>query len=136
MGVEPFLIASTLTVVIAQRLVRKLCEKCKESYTPTAEELRRLPNQGETLKNSATSIFKAKGCSACFQTGYRGRIPIFEILKTSPTIVQLTLDRADASKIEEAAKKEGMTTLIDDGIKKILSGETTIEEVLTVAMSY
>ncbi len=136
MGVEPFLIASTLTVVIAQRLVRKLCEKCKESYTPTAEELRRLPNQGETLKNPATSIFKAKGCSACFQTGYRGRIPIFEILKTSPTIVQLTLDRADASKIEEAAKKEGMTTLIDDGIKKILSGETTIEEVLTVAMSY
>ena len=61
---------------------------------------------------------------------------IFEILKTSPTVVQLTLERADASKIEEAAKKEGMTTLIDDGIKKILSGQTTIEEVLTVAMSY
>jgi general secretion pathway protein E len=136
MGVEPFLIASTLTAVIAQRLVRKLCEKCKENYNPNSEELRRLPNQGEAIKNATSPIFKAKGCSNCFQTGYKGRLPIFEILKTTPSVVQLTLERTDASKIEEAAKKEGMTTLIDDGIKKILSGQTTIEEVLTVAMSY
>ena len=136
MGIEPFLIASTLTVVIAQRLVRKLCEKCKEKYIPTSEDLRRLPNQGAEIKNSDKPIYKAKGCSACFHTGYKGRIPIFEILKMTPTIVQLTLERADANKIEEAAKKEGMTTLIDDGIKKILLGLTTIEEVLTVAMSY
>lgn len=136
MGIEPFLIASTLTVVIAQRLVRKLHDKCREVYTPTAEELRRLPNQGEILKNTTTPIYKAVGCSGCFNTGYKGRIPIFEVLKMSANIVQLTLERADASKIEEAAKKEGMTTLIDDGIRKIQAGLTTIEEVLTVAMSY
>lgn len=136
MGVEPFLIASTLTVVIAQRLVRRLCEKCKEKYTPNAEDLRRLPNAGTDLANLTTPIFKAKGCAQCFNSGYKGRLPIFEVLKMSQTITQLTLSQSDAAKIEEAAKKEGMTTLIDDGILKIKQGVTTIEEVLTVAMSY
>lgn len=136
MGIEPFLIASTLTVVIAQRLVRRLCEKCKEPYTPEAEELRRLPNGGSDLINLNVPIFKAKGCSQCFNSGYKGRMPIFEVLKMSPLVIQLTLARADASKIEEAAKKEGMTSLIDDGILKIKQGITSIEEVLTVAISY
>jgi general secretion pathway protein E len=136
MGIDPFLIASTLTVVIAQRLVRRLCEKCKEQYTPDAEELRRLPNAGADLTNLTTPIFKAKGCSQCFNSGYKGRLPIFEVLKITQSVIQLTLIRADASKIEEAAKKEGMTSLIDDGILKIKQGITTIEEVLTVAMSY
>jgi len=136
MGIEPFLIASTLTVVIAQRLVRRLCEKCKEQYTPDVEELRRLPNGGSDLLNLDVPIFKAKGCSQCFNSGYKGRIPIFEVLKMSPSVIQLTLARSDASKIEEAAKKEGMTSLIDDGILKIKQGITSIEEVLTVAVSY
>ncbi len=136
MGVEPFLIASTLTVVIAQRLVRRLCEKCKEKYTPTEDDLRRLPNNGRALKDLNTPIYKAKGCAQCFNSGYKGRIPIFEVLKMSQTITQLTLSQANAAKIEEAAKKEGMTSLIDDGILKIIQGITTIEEVLTVAMSY
>lgn len=136
MGIEPFLIASTLTVVIAQRLVRRLCEKCKEQYTPEAEELRRLPNEGSDLINLNVPIFKAKGCSQCFNSGYKGRMPIFEVLKMSSSVIQLTLARADASKIEEAAKKEGMTSLIDDGILKIKQGITSIEEVLTVAVSY
>jgi general secretion pathway protein E len=136
MGIEPFLIASTLTVVIAQRLVRRLCEKCKEQYTPDVEELRRLPNGGSDLLNLDVPIFKAKGCSQCFNSGYKGRMPIFEVLKMSPSVIQLTLARSDASKIEEAAKKEGMTSLIDDGILKIKQGITSIEEVLTVAVSY
>jgi type II secretory ATPase GspE/PulE/Tfp pilus assembly ATPase PilB-like protein len=136
MGIEPFLIASTLTVVIAQRLVRRLCEKCKEQYTPDAEELRRLPNGGADLVNANVPIFKAKGCSQCFNSGYKGRLPIFEVLKMSPAVIQLTLIRADASKIEEAAKKDGMTSLIDDGILKIKQGITSIEEDLTVAISY
>ena len=134
MGIEPFLIASSLTVVIAQRLVRRLCEKCKETYEPSTEELRRLPGGGADFKG--LSIFKAKGCSNCMGSGYKGRLPIFEVLKMSPAIVKLTLERADSSKIEEAAKAEGMTSLIDDGIRKVKMGKTTIEEVLSVAMSY
>jgi general secretion pathway protein E len=136
MGIEPFLIASTLTVVIAQRLVRRLCEKCKEQYTPSTEDLRRLPNAGADLTNLTIPIYKAKGCAQCFNSGYKGRLPIFEVLKMSASVIQLTLLRSDASKIEEAAKKDGMTSLIDDGILKIKKGITTIEEVLTVAMSY
>lgn len=137
MGIEPFLIASTLTVVIAQRLVRRLCDKCKELYTPTAEELRRLPNGGVAFTDDPNAkIYKPKGCSQCFNTGYKGRMPIFEILKMTPAVVDLTLDRADAAKIEDAAKKDGMTLLIDDGIAKIKQGLTSIEEVLTVAMSH
>jgi general secretion pathway protein E len=137
MGIESFLIASTLTTVIAQRLVRRLCEKCKEVYTPSAEELRRLPNHGADLTNDPSiKIYKPKGCSQCFNSGYRGRMPIFEILKMTPSVVQLTLERADAAKLEEAARKDGMTLLIDDGIRKIKAGFTTIEEVLTVAMSH
>ncbi len=136
MGIEPFLIASTLTVVIAQRLVRRLCAQCKEQYVPEEEELRRLPNAGEALKNLSEKIYKAKGCSQCFYSGYKGRLPIFEVLKMSPEIINLTIERADAMKIEEQAKKEGMKSLIDDGMEKIKSGLTTIEEVLMVAMSY
>lgn len=136
MGIEQFLISSALTIVIAQRLVRRLCEKCKESYLPTEDDLRRLPNQGAALKNIQTPIYRAKGCSQCFNTGYKGRLPIFEVLKMSSQIITLTLEKADAARIEEVAKKEGMTSLIDDGILKIKQGVTTIEEVLTVAMSY
>lgn len=135
MGVDPYLIASALTVVIAQRLVRRLCEKCKKSYTPSDEDLRRLPNNGEALRNINVSIYKSVGCSYCFYTGYKGRLPIFEVLKISSKIIELTLEKADTNKIEETAKSEGMTLLIDDGIRKIKEGITTIEEVLTVAMS-
>ena len=134
MGVEPFLIASTLTVVIAQRLVRRLCEKCKEAYQPTQEEMRRLPGGGSGL--SGSTIYKAKGCQVCMGSGYKGRLPIFEVLKMSGELVKLTLERADAAKLEEVAKKEGMTSLIDDGLYKVKLGKTTIEEVLSVAMSY
>jgi general secretion pathway protein E len=134
MGVEPFLIASTLAVVIAQRLVRRLCEKCKVKHTPTAEEVRRLPNQGKALEGA--TIYMAKGCPQCMGSGYKGRLPIFEILKMSPDIVKLTLERADSTKVEEAAKKDGMTSLIDDGLEKVKKGMTTIEEILSVAMSY
>jgi len=134
MGVEPFLIASTLTVVIAQRLVRRLCEKCKISYQPMGEELRRLPNNGEAMKGA--TVYKAKGCSSCLNTGYKGRLAIFEVLKMNHGVVKLTLEKAEATKIEEEAKKDGMTSLIDDGIKKVKEGKTTIEEILSVAMSY
>lgn len=134
MGIEPFLIASSLSIVIAQRLVRRLCTNCKVPYFPTPEELRRLPNGGKALEGK--ELFKAKGCSQCLNTGYRGRLPIFEIMKMSQLLIKLTLERADASKIEEASVKEGMTTLVEDGIRKVLLGMTTISEVLSVASSH
>ncbi len=134
MGIEPFLIASSLTMVIAQRLVRRLCENCKEAYKPTAEELRRLPGGGTALQGS--TIFKAKGCSICMGSGYKGRLPIFEVMKMSSAVSKLTLEHADAATIEEAARKDGMTLLVDHGLEKVKEGATTIEEVLSVAMSY
>lgn len=136
MGIEPFLIASTLNVVIAQRLVRRLCEHCKKVYTPSAEDLRRLPGGGKALTGKGQKIYKAVGCGECFHSGYKGRLPIFEVLKMTPDIVNLTIERADVLKIEEVAKKEGMTSLIDDGMAKVREGITTIEEILMVAMSY
>lgn len=134
MGIEPFLIASSVTAIIAQRLVRKLCDKCKVSYTPSAEELRRLPNGGEILKGKP--IFQAKGCSECMNNGYRGRLPVFEVMKMTTPLAKLTLERSDAARLEEVAKTEGMTMLIDDGLRKVIMGKTTIQEVLSVAMTY
>ncbi len=134
MGIEPFLIASSLTVVIAQRLVRRLCEYCKEIYKPTDEEVRRLPGGHESLKDA--TIYKPKGCPQCMGTGYKGRMPIFEVMKMSAALAKLTLEKSSAADIENAARKEGMTLLLDDGIRKIKLGKTTIEEVLSVAMSY
>lgn len=134
MGIEPFLIASSLSLVIAQRLVRKLCEYCKEVYTPSEEEVRRLPGGSKLLAGAI--IYRPKGCPNCLSTGYRGRMPIFEVMKMNTNIGKLTLERATASVLEEQAKKDGMTLLIDDGIRKVREGRTSIEEVLTVASSY
>ena len=134
MGIEPFLIASSLTLVIAQRLVRRLCEACKQEYTPQPDELRRLPDAGAVLAGS--KIYKAVGCATCMGSGYKGRLPIFEVMKMSSALAKLTLEHTDAAALEEVARKEGMTLLIDDGLTKVKMGKTTIEEVLAVAMSY
>jgi general secretion pathway protein E len=134
MNIEPFLIASSVTAIIAQRLVRRLCDNCKVTYQPTPEELRRLPNSGEILKGK--TIYQAKGCSQCMNNGYKGRLPIFEVMKMTSALAKLTLERSDAAKLEEVAKSEGMTMLIDDGLRKVILGTTTIEEVLSVAMTY
>lgn len=132
MGVEPFLIASTVTVVVAQRLVRRLCENCKQVYKPTAELLRRLGmTEGDAKK---ITFYEAKGCDECLQTGYKGRLAIFEIMKMSHAVSRLTIDRADTALIQAQAVKDGMTLLVQDGIEKIKEGITTIDEVLSVAM--
>lgn len=133
MGTEPYLIASTVLSITAQRLVRVLCPHCKKEYVPPTDLLKRL---GMT-ETSARSIkfFKAVGCDECLNTGYRGRMAIFEIMIMSPTIAQMTMDRADSATIQRQAIKEGMTLLLDDGIRKIKAGLTTVEEVLAVATS-
>jgi general secretion pathway protein E len=131
MGIEPFLIASTLLSVTAQRLVRKLCQRCKEAYHPDAETLRRLGISEK--KAGKITFYRAVGCEECSTTGYRGRLPIFEIMKMSNSIAQLTMERADAARIQRQAIADGMTLLIDDGIRKIEMGLTTLDEVLSVA---
>ncbi|HJM68487.1 MAG TPA: ATPase, T2SS/T4P/T4SS family, partial [Candidatus Babeliales bacterium] len=131
MGIEPFLIASTVSCVIAQRLVRKLCDKCKEQYKP-AEDL--IKSLGITQAEAdAITFYKPVGCPDCGSTGYKGRIAIFEVMGMTPEVAALTMDRADTQLIQEAAEKQGMTLLIQDGIEKIKEGLTSIDEVLSVA---
>ena len=133
MGVEPFLIASTLTSVVAQRLVRRLCQVCKQPYTPEADVLRRIGITPEQAQN--ITFYKPYGCEECLNTGYRGRIAIFEVMVMSGRIASLTMERADTAVIQAEALKEGMTLLVQDGILKIKQGSTTIDEVLAVAAS-
>ncbi|MBN2476177.1 MAG: Flp pilus assembly complex ATPase component TadA [Pirellulales bacterium] len=130
MGVEPFLVSSTVEAVMAQRLVRTLCPRCKEAYHPAPDEL---PDDFplQDLEEGAT-IYRAVGCRECWQVGYVGRVGLFELLVTTERIRQLAHDRASSWAIEEAAIAEGMRTLRLDGWRKVLSGRTTVEEVVRV----
>jgi len=132
-GVEPFLISSSVTAVMAQRLVRVLCTECKESFTPDESTLTRLGVEPDNVPE--LSIFKAKGCEHCFQTGYRGRIGIFEIMVFHSDLKGLILRTFDSNRIKTEALQHGMVTLRQDGIQKILKGLTTLEEVLRVTES-
>ncbi len=131
MGVEPFLVSSSVTGVLAQRLVRKLCGLCKKKTEPTQALLDKIGIK----KDDAQSItfYEPIGCDECGNTGYKGRLPVFEIMEMTPAIAQLTMQKADTSVLRAQAMKDGMTLLLHDGIKKIKQGLTTIDEVLAVA---
>ncbi len=129
MGVEPFLVASSLLGVLAQRLVRKLCPTCKEPYVPSDEELR---DVGVPRERVAGPIYRAKGCDECNQRGYRGRLGIYEFLVAHDDIKPLVIGNADAGTIKRKAIDLGMTTLRDDGVDKVLAGITTFDEVMRV----
>lgn len=136
MNVEPFLVASTVNVIIAQRLVRKICEICKGTRVITKEELlKNLPpeviNKYVGDKTTVT-IYQGAGCKICHSTGYSGRIGVFEVLEVTKDIRDLITKRNDADVILQKAIEEGMTTMLDDGLEKVLKGLTTIEEVLRV----
>lgn len=131
MGVEPYLIASSVILAMAQRLVRKLCEYCKKVYKPSADLLKSI---GLTEQQAqGITFYQAQGCSECNNTGYKGRLPIFELMVMTSEIARLTMDRSDTSLLRKQAIADGMSTLLDDGIRKIKQGLTTIEEVLSVA---
>jgi len=124
-NVEPFLIASTVKGILAQRLVRRICKECKEPHDPTKEELRMIGvDEQEPIKS-----FIGKGCLSCRNTGFKGRIGIYELLLVDGAISELVLSQAPGYKIREQARKNGMTTLLEDGIIKIERGDTTISEV-------
>ena len=135
MGVEPFLTASSLVGVLAQRLVRVLCPRCKEEVEVTYEELLKsmpdFPHEGKKLTDTI-KIHKAKGCIACNNTGYKGRQGVFEFLQVTNEMRELIIKRASAAEIKELAIKQGMHTLRQEGIDKILDGSTSVEEVLRV----
>lgn len=133
MGIEPFLIASSISAILAQRLVRKLCDSCKQPYKPTESALKSIGISVE--RASSITFYQAVGCVKCMNSGYAGRLPIFEIMVMSPAVAQLVVQRADSMQIKQQAIKDGMTLLVQDGIAKIELGLTTIEEVLSVASS-
>ncbi|MBI3621922.1 MAG: type II secretion system ATPase GspE [Nitrospirae bacterium] len=130
MGIEPFLVASSVVAIVAQRLVRTICSACRQSYAPAPEELARL-GLGRPDGRPVT-LARGAGCPTCGGSGYRGRVAIYEILVVDDQIRRLIMAKADAGAINEAAVAAGMRTLRSDGMEKVLQGVTTAEEVLRV----
>ncbi|MBI2485507.1 MAG: type II secretion system ATPase GspE [Deltaproteobacteria bacterium] len=130
MGIEPFLVASSLMAVVAQRLIRFLCKSCKEPYVPLDDELARIGIERKNLPEG--NLYRAKGCSDCLGTGYSGRSGIFEILLIDDDIRGYTLSTTDSGTIKKKALEHAMTTLRMDGAEKILRGLTSIDEVMRV----
>ena len=129
MGIEPFLVSSSVSGVIAQRLVRILCQRCKQPYTPTEEVLRRI---GLDLFVAPPTLYKAVGCEFCNDIGYKGRLGIFEIMPVDEAIKTLVVKHATSSQIKDVAMAAGMRMLQQDGLAKVLNGTTSLEEVLRV----
>jgi general secretion pathway protein E len=129
-GVEPFLLSSSILAVVAQRLIRVLCTNCKLPYTPDDTTLKSFGITPDQLQGAV--FYKAKGCENCFNTGYRGRKGIFEIMSLSSSLKSLILQTFDSNRIKQEALKQNMITLRQDGTRKVLNGSTTMEEVLRV----
>ena len=129
-GIEPYLVASSVISVIAQRLVRVICPECRSEYEPTSEELAEIGLTREEIKDGL--IHLGMGCERCIETGYVGRTAIYEILTISEAVREQVIQRSGASLIKEVALKQGMKTLRMDGARKVVEGATTVEEVLRV----
>ncbi|MFQ6083756.1 MAG: GspE/PulE family protein [Candidatus Aminicenantia bacterium] len=137
MGIEPFLIASSVNVIIAQRLVRRICTRCRESYETTRDKFKKLNLSQDLIEKffkgkEKIRLYRGKGCKVCVNTGYSGRVGIFEVLEMEDNIRELVMKKANADQIQAQAVKNGMTTVLEDGIEKALSGITTTEEVIRV----
>jgi type IV pilus assembly protein PilB len=132
MGAAPFLLASALVMIVGQRLVRSICVGCKEEAEADPVLLRRL---GLEVKDDQLKFYRGKGCDKCGMTGYRGRIGIFELLRVTPEMTPLILERADSGSLQRAARAQGMRTMLEDGIRKALRGTTTLEEVAREALT-
>ncbi|HEU18536.1 MAG TPA: type II secretion system protein GspE [Deltaproteobacteria bacterium] len=130
MGMEPFLVSSSLVAVIAQRLIRLLCPECRERYVPDHESLAKVGIDSQMLQDR--TIYRSTGCSACMKTGYRGRTAIFEMMLLNDDLKKLILKTSDANEIKQEAVKHGMKTLLQDGATKVLEGKTSIEEIYRV----
>ena len=132
MGIEPFLVSSSIIGVLAQRLVRRICPDCRKSYQPHPEQLRELGIKEVSFRKLDRRFFRGDGCDNCRQTGYRGRIGIHELLVMSEGVKNTILESSDSDTIRKQGLKEKMITLRRDGVNKILHGLTTAEEILTI----
>jgi type IV pilus assembly protein PilB len=131
MGVEPFLVTASLLMVIAQRLVRRICGNCKEEFIPTPESL----NLAQVPQQEVMKLWRGPGCSNCRGTGYKGRIALYELLIMTEQLKELIISGGTASQIKKTAISEGMETLRTAGIKKAFQGLTTIEEVVGITIA-
>jgi general secretion pathway protein E len=129
MGIEPFLVSSSVMAVLAQRLVRVLCPDCREPFLPSEPELNRI---GLNPEDCSGRIYRAKGCRACRNTGYRGRTALQELMVVDDNVRDLVMKKADASSIRRACTARGMKILRQDGAERVMAGQTTIEELLRV----
>ncbi len=132
-GVKPFLVASSLRAIMAQRLVRKICQKCKEEYTPTESEIMLLGGAVSGQLGDA-QLLKGRGCAECSNTGYRGRLGVYEIFNMNDEVRHMIYEQVTATDLRARGRELGMRTLREDGLRKVIAGSTTIEEVLRVTM--
>ena len=135
LGAEPFLLASSLSLVVGQRIARRICPNCREEYQPdktNLDELTAVLGKFLPKKKEEIKFFRGKGCEQCNNTGYYGRVGIFEVLSVSEKIVKLILERAPAGEIEKQAVEEGMMTMLQDGYLRVVEGVSTMEEVVRV----
>jgi type IV pilus assembly protein PilB len=137
MKVEPFLVASTVNIIIAQRLVRQICDSCREiEYVGVDELLKNIPEdvvrRNFDMNNPQVAVYKGRGCKICRNTGYLGRIGVFEVLEVTKKIRKMIVEKKDADEIARGAVEEGMKTMLDDGLEKVSRGLTTLEEILRV----
>jgi type II secretory ATPase GspE/PulE/Tfp pilus assembly ATPase PilB-like protein len=133
MGIEPYLLVASLNLIVAQRLVRKICEHCKEPIVLSSEVLKRLKVDPAQMKD--VTFYHGKGCPACGWTGYHGRLPVFEFLVIDNDIKEKIISGANEMQIREASHKKGYGGLLESGVSKMLQGLTTAEEVLSVTFS-
>jgi type II secretory ATPase GspE/PulE/Tfp pilus assembly ATPase PilB-like protein len=133
MGIEPYLLASSLNLIIAQRLVRKICDKCKEQVQLSKEIIRRLDVDKRNIKNPV--FYHGKGCNHCGDTGYSGRLPIFEFLVMDTEMRDKIVRKATEAEIRHLSRSHGYGGLLDSGVNKMLLGLTTAEEVLRVTFT-
>ena len=129
MGIPPFLIASSVIAIMAQRLIRTICPKCREPYKPSQVELKAADLTPDKI--AGATFLHGRGCNHCHQTGYRGRLGIFELLRMNSAVREMAFSREPTQKIRHKARELGMRSLLDDGVMKITKGLTTLEEVLS-----
>ncbi|MFB6225164.1 MAG: GspE/PulE family protein, partial [Candidatus Paceibacteria bacterium] len=133
-NVDPFLVASTIELIVAQRLVRTICPNCKTAYTLSYEKLtEKLGYESPIFKGEKVTLYKGKGCNSCENTGYKGRTGIFEMIEITPAMKELIMENPSAGQIGELARKKGFQIMFEHGMEKVKIGETTLEEVLRVA---
>ena len=133
MGVEPFLVTSALDCVVAQRLARRLCDKCKDPYQPTDAELREAGWPMEDVEQGGwPTLHHAVGCGACGRTGYKGRFALHEVMIITEEIERLIIERRSTEDLQKTAEMQGMLTLKSDGLRKVGMGYTSLEEIFRV----